>query len=69
MTPDPITCSPEESVLEIMGKIAQHQVGQLPVVDGDELVGLVSVGDLIKSLYEQIEAESQHLMNYIHGRS
>jgi CBS domain-containing protein len=75
MTPDPITCSSEETVLEIMGRMAQHQVGQLPVVDGGELVGLVSVGDLIKSLYEQIEAENQRLkldltvMNYIHGRS
>jgi CBS domain-containing protein len=48
-------------VLEIMGKMARHHVGQLPVVDGGELVGLVSVGDLIKALYEQSEAENQHL--------
>jgi CBS domain-containing protein len=54
---------------EAMGKMARHRVGQLPVVDGSELVGLVSVGDLIQALHEQIEAENQHLMNYLHGRS
>jgi hypothetical protein len=41
----------------------------MPVVDGSELVGLVSIGDLVKSLYEQVEAENRHLMNYLHGRS
>jgi hypothetical protein len=30
---------------------------------------LVSTGDLIQSLYEQVEAENGHLMNYLHGRS
>jgi CBS domain-containing protein len=68
-TSNPITCSPKETLAEAMGKLAKHRVGQLPVVDGSELVGLVSVGDLIEALYEQIEAENQHLMNYLHGRS
>jgi CBS domain-containing protein len=68
-TPNPVTCSPEDTLAEAMGKMAKHRVGQLPVVDGSELVGLVSVGDLIEALYGQIEAENQHLMNYLHGRS
>ena len=68
-TPNPVTCSPKDTLAEAMGKMAKHRVGQLPVVDGSELVGLVSVGDMIEALYEQIEAENQHLMNYLHGRS
>jgi CBS domain-containing protein len=68
-TPNPVTCSPKDTLAEAMGKMAKHHVGQLPVVDGSELVGLVSVGDMIEALYEQIEAENQHLMNYLHGRS
>jgi CBS domain-containing protein len=68
-TSNPVTCSPKETLAEAMGKMAKHKVGQLPVVDGSELVGLVSVGDLIEALNEQIEAENQHLMNYLHGRS
>jgi CBS domain-containing protein len=68
-TSDPITCSPTNTLAEAMGKMASHRVGQLPVVAGGELVGLVSVGDLVQALNEQIGAENQHLMNYLHGRS
>ena len=69
MTPNPITCSPKDTLAEAMGKMARHHVGQLPVVDGSELVGVVSIGDLVKSLNEQVEAENRHLMDYLHGRS
>ena len=69
MTRDPIICSPMDTLAVAMGKMARHHVGQLPVVDGGELVGLVSVGDLVESLYEQVEAENRHLMDYLHGRS
>ena len=68
-TPNPITCSPEATLAEAMSKMAKHHVGQLPVVEGSKLVGLISVGDLIEALYAQVEAENQHLMNYLHGRS
>jgi CBS domain-containing protein len=69
MTHNPITCSPKDTLALAMGKMARHHVGQLPVVDGGELVGLVSIGDLVKSLYEQVEAENRLLMDYLHGRS
>ena len=69
MTSNPITCDPKDTLAEAMGKMARHHVGQLPVVDGSELVGVVSIGDLVKSLNEQVEAENRHLMDYLHGRS
>ncbi len=68
-TPNPVTCKPNDTLAEAMSKMAKRRVGQLPVVEENELVGLLSVGDLIEALYEQIEAENQHLMNYLHGRS
>ncbi len=68
-TPNPVTCGPNDTLAEAMSKMAKRRVGQLPVVEGNQLVGLLSVGDLIEALYEQIEAENQHLMNYLHGRS
>jgi len=67
MTPDPITCHLDDAVLEVMGKMSRHRVGQLPVLDAGRLVGLVSVGDLVKSLYDQAEAENQHLTAYLYG--
>jgi CBS domain-containing protein len=69
MTANPVTCSPNDVLAVAMGKIAQHHVGQLPVVEDSKLVGLVSIGDLVKSLYAQIEAENCHLMDYLYGRS
>jgi CBS domain-containing protein len=68
MTRDPIICGPRDTLAAVMGKMARHHVGQLPVVDGGELVGLVSIGDLVESLYEQVESENLHLMNFLHGR-
>jgi CBS domain-containing protein len=67
MTLDPISCSTNDSVHEAMDKMSRHHVGQLPVVDEGKLVGLVSVGDLVKSLYSQTEDENQHLMAYLYG--
>jgi CBS domain-containing protein len=68
MTGDVITCNPDDAVHQVMGKMSKHRVGQLPVVDGGgKVVGLVSVGDLIKSLYDQAEAENQRLTAFLYG--
>jgi hypothetical protein len=37
------------------------------VLSDSELVGIVSVGDVIKVLYDQVHTENQHLISYIHG--
>jgi len=67
MTPDPFTCSSHDAVHEVMGKMSRNRVGQLPVVDEGKLVGLVSVGDLIKSLYNHAEAANQQLTAFLYG--
>lgn len=67
MTPDPVTCSPEDVVHDVMGLMAKYQVGQLPVVENGKVMGVVSVGDLIKALFERVEAENRHLLTYIYG--
>jgi CBS domain-containing protein len=69
MTLDPISCSTNDSVHEAMDKMSRYHVGQLPVHEDGKLVGMVSAGDLIKSLYSQIEDEKQHLMAYLHGQA
>ena len=68
MTHDPITCSADAPVSDVMDEMSHHRIGQVPVVDDGALIGMVSVGDLIKSLHEQLETENQHLTDYIHGR-
>ena len=67
MTPSPITCSPDDAVHGVMGKMSQNKVGQLPVVEHGVVIGMVSVGDLIKSLYDQAEASNRHLTAFLYG--
>jgi CBS domain-containing protein len=47
--------------------MSRNRVGQLPVIDEGEVVGLVSVGDLIKSLYDQAEAANEQLTVFLYG--
>jgi CBS domain-containing protein len=69
MSPAPITCTPLESIHEVRGKLGRYRVGQLPVVDGEEVVGIVTVGDLVQATYEEVEDENRHLFDYVSGRA
>lgn len=57
MTPHPITVNPETSLKEAAGIILEKKIGGLPVVDGDELVGMITETDLIGALMD-LEAGS-----------
>jgi CBS domain-containing protein len=67
MTHDPVTCTPECDVDEVMGKMSERRIAKVPVLDGGQLVGIVSVGDVIKVMYERVHSENEHLRTYIHG--
>lgn len=67
MTRNPVTCGPDDDVHDVMGKMSRHQVGQLPVVAGREVIGVVSVGDLISLLYGKMQKENQELRAYLYG--
>ncbi len=64
-----VTTTPEQTVNDCMNAMTQHRVRHLPVMKGDQLVGVVSIGDLVNSLLTtHVEAIGQ-LNNYIKGRS
>ena len=67
MTPAPVCCNLEDDVDDVMGHMSENRIAKVPVLDGTELVGIVSVGDVIKLMYERVNLENQHLMTYIHG--
>jgi CBS domain-containing protein len=67
MTTGPVTCRLDDDVNDIMGKMSERHIAKVPVLSDDELVGVVSVGDVIKVLYDKVHAENQHLISYIHG--
>ena len=52
-----------------MAIMTERRVRHLPVVHGDELLGLVSIGDLVKSIISDREFVIEQLEHYIHGRA
>jgi len=50
MTPDPITIGPEASIVDAARALVKHNIRRLPVVDGNELLGLISVADLVGAI-------------------
>ncbi|SIO60013.1 CBS domain-containing protein [Singulisphaera sp. GP187] len=67
MTRDPVTCELDANVNDVMGQMSERRIAKVPVLSGAKLVGIVSVGDVIKVLYDTVQSENQHLMSYIHG--
>ncbi len=57
MTPDVVTCRPGDAVRDIMALITVRRVRHIPVCDGDRLVGVVSIGDVLKSRLDEKELE------------
>lgn len=65
MTVPAITVDPSTEVLNALALITQRRVRHLPVVSGGRLVGIVSIGDLVKYRIERIEFEAQAMRDYI----
>ena len=65
MTSPAITVDPSTEVLNALALITQKRVRHLPVVSGGQLVGIVSIGDLVKYRIERIEFEAQAMREYI----
>ena len=59
--------SPERTVEECMAVMTEHKVRHLPVMDDDKLVGIISMGDLAKSIIADREFTIEQLTNYITG--
>jgi len=62
-----ITASPGDSIEQCMETMTSCRCRHLPVVDGEELLGIVSIGDLVKKMLEEKETEIEQLSHYITG--
>jgi CBS domain-containing protein len=65
MTADVRTCVPTASVHELAQTMTDHRVRHVPVVEGEQLVGIVSIGDVVKARLDELEAERASLVDYI----
>jgi CBS domain-containing protein len=69
MTPRIIAVDPSRSIEECMSIMTQQRIRHLPVMDGDQLAGVISIGDVVKYLSKEREVEIRYLTEYITGRS
>jgi CBS domain-containing protein len=67
MTKNLITVTPETTIEEVMQIFAEKRVRHLPVLVNDEMVGLISIGDISRWIADAHRAEAEHLKNYISG--
>jgi CBS domain-containing protein len=62
-----ICASPEQTIEECMAVMTDKRLRHLPVVDDGGIVGIVSIGDLVKSVITDQEFVIEQLTHYIHG--
>lgn len=65
MTAPPVTVTPETGVLEALSLMTKRRIRHLPVMVGEEMVGFVSIGDLVKHRIEKIQSEAEAMRAYI----
>lgn len=67
MTTELVTATPGDFVEHVMGLMTNHRIRHLPVMEGDKLAGIISIGDVVKSQHEELSNENRYLKQYIQG--
>ncbi len=67
MTERVVYARPEQTVPECMALMTSKRIRHLPVLDGERLIGVLSIGDLVKETISEQEFIIRQLENYIHG--
>lgn len=67
MTSNVQTISPSEQLSSVMSTMTKKRFRHLPVVEGGKVIGIITIGDVVKVVMEQQEATIQQLSSYIAG--
>jgi len=67
MTSPVMTVSPDNSVQDCMRLMTERRIRHLPVMEGGRVVGMVSIGDLVKAVIEEQQQTIEQLETYIHS--
>lgn len=65
MTRDVVTCASDDAINSLMERMTTGKFRHIPVVDGGRLVGIVSIGDIVKRRVDEMERESEAMRDYI----
>ena len=68
MTSDVTTCGPDTTVTDLMGLMTDRRIRHVPVVSEGGLVGMVSIGDVVKARFDELEGEKKELLEYVSAR-
>jgi len=61
------TAQPADDLLSIAGLMTNRRIRHVPVIDHGKLVGLISIGDVVKAQLDAVVGENEHLRKYISG--
>ena len=67
MTDEVVTVSSDHRVQDSLGLMTKHRIRHLPVVDEGKVVGMISIGDLVKNIIDEQQSTIEQLENYIKG--
>lgn len=67
MTADVVSVDPGRSIEQCMALVTQRRIRHLPVLEGGRLIGIVSIGDLVKEVIAEQEQTIRQLESYIHS--
>ncbi len=65
MSRDVMRCDQETTVTELMGMMTDHRIRHVPVVSAGRLVGMVSIGDVVKARLDELEHDKKELLDYV----
>jgi CBS domain-containing protein len=65
MTPDVITCHPSDDAERVMSLMTENRIRHLPVVQAGRLVGIISIGDVVKAVLNETRSEAEAMRSYI----
>ena len=68
MSKDVQTCDQTTTVTELMGLMTERRIRHLPVVHEGQLVGMISIGDVVKARFDELEHEKKDLLDYVSAR-
>jgi CBS domain-containing protein len=67
MTAEVVTCSPEDGIAQLMHTMTERRFRHLPVIEDGRMIGIISIGDVVKHRLQELEAETNLLQDYIAG--
>lgn len=67
MTTSVVSCSSDDQVDSIAETMTERRIRHMPVIDGDEVIGVISIGDVVSSRMRQLESDRGQLEQYISG--